>query len=77
MAEAVPVAAFGKQTCVPGQMPGTEVCPPFMQYSVGVGLRGVLGYLVIFMPNFFIAPGLIQKLPALAQQVRDFPLPCP
>jgi SSS family solute:Na+ symporter len=29
---------------------------------VGVGLRGVLGYIVIFMPNFFIAPGLIQKL---------------
>ncbi len=29
---------------------------------VGVGLRGVFGYLVVFMPNFFIAPGLIQKL---------------
>ena len=29
---------------------------------VGVGVSGVLGYLAIFMPNFFIAPGLIQKL---------------
>ena len=27
-----------------------------------MGLRGVLGYVVVFMPNFFIAPGLIQKL---------------
>mgnify|MGYP003341028798 CR=1 FL=1 len=30
--------------------------------DVGVGVSGVLGYLAIFMPNFFIAPGLIQKL---------------
>jgi len=29
---------------------------------VGVGLSGVLGYLVVFMPNFFISPGLLQKL---------------
>jgi solute:Na+ symporter, SSS family len=29
---------------------------------VGIGVRGVLSYLVIFLPNFFIAPGLIQKL---------------
>jgi translocation and assembly module TamA len=31
--------SFRRPDCVPGQMPGTEVCPPFMQYSVGVGLR--------------------------------------
>jgi translocation and assembly module TamA len=31
--------SFRKPDCVPGQMPGTEVCPPFIQYSVGVGLR--------------------------------------
>ena len=31
--------SFRKPDCVPGQMPGTEVCPPFIQYSVGIGLR--------------------------------------
>jgi translocation and assembly module TamA len=31
--------SFRKPDCVPGQMPGTEICPPFIQYSVGVGLR--------------------------------------
>ncbi len=36
--------------------------PPGYFSPAGVGLRGVLSYLVIFMPNFFIAPGLIQKL---------------
>lgn len=36
--------------------------PPGYFSPVGVGLRGVLGYVVVFMPNFFIAPGLIQKL---------------
>lgn len=29
---------------------------------VGIGVTGVLGYIAIFMPNFFIAPGLLQKL---------------
>ncbi len=36
--------------------------PPGYFSPVGIGLSGVLGYLAIFMPNFFIAPGLIQKL---------------
>lgn len=40
----------------------TTSAPPGYFSPVGVGLRGVLGYIVIFMPNFFIAPGLIQKL---------------
>ena len=31
--------SFRKPDCVPGQTPGTEVCPPFIQYSVGLGLR--------------------------------------
>ena len=31
--------SFRKPDCVPGQMPGTEICPPFIQYSVGIGLR--------------------------------------
>jgi translocation and assembly module TamA len=31
--------SFRKPDCVSGQTPGTEVCPPFIQYSVGVGLR--------------------------------------
>src|SRR5215469_748204 len=30
---------FHKPGCVPGTMPGTTICPPFIQYSVGVGLR--------------------------------------
>ena len=30
---------FHKPDCVPGTEPGTTVCPPFIQYSVGVGLR--------------------------------------
>ncbi len=29
---------------------------------VGIGVPGILGYLVVFMPNFFVSPGLIQKL---------------
>jgi SSS family solute:Na+ symporter len=29
---------------------------------VGIGAAGVAGYIVTFVPNFFIAPGLIQKL---------------
>jgi SSS family solute:Na+ symporter len=29
---------------------------------VGIGAKGVLSYLVIFLPNFFISPGLLQKL---------------
>ena len=40
----------------------TVAAPPGYFSPVGVGLRGVLGYVVVFMPNFFIAPGLIQKL---------------
>ena len=36
--------------------------PPGYFSPVGVGFGGVLGYIVVFMPNFFIAPGLIQKL---------------
>jgi SSS family solute:Na+ symporter len=40
----------------------TAAAPAGYFSPVGIGLRGVLGYLVIFMPNFFIAPGLIQKL---------------
>ena len=31
--------SFRKPDCVPGTMPGTTICPPFMEYSVGVGLR--------------------------------------
>jgi len=31
--------SFHKPECVPGSMPGTTICPPFIQYSVGVGLR--------------------------------------
>ncbi len=31
--------SFRKPDCVPGTMPGTTICPPFLQYSVGVGLR--------------------------------------
>jgi len=31
--------SFHKPDCVPGTMPGTTICPPFIQYSVGVGLR--------------------------------------
>ena len=30
---------FRKPDCVPGTAPGTRVCPPLIQYSVGVGLR--------------------------------------
>ena len=30
---------FHKPDCVPGAEPGTTICPPFIQYSVGVGLR--------------------------------------
>ena len=40
----------------------TMAAPPGYFSPVGVGLRGVLGYIVVFMPNFFIAPGLFQKL---------------
>jgi SSS family solute:Na+ symporter len=29
---------------------------------VGIGAPGVLSYIVIFLPNFFISPGLLQKL---------------
>ncbi len=29
---------------------------------VGIGLEGVLGYVVILVPSFFISPGLIQKV---------------
>jgi translocation and assembly module TamA len=31
--------SFHKPDCVPGTMPTTSICPPFIQYSVGVGLR--------------------------------------
>jgi translocation and assembly module TamA len=31
--------SFHKPECVPGTMPGTTICPPFIQYSVGIGLR--------------------------------------
>ena len=31
--------SFHKPDCLPGTMPGTTICPPFIQYSVGVGLR--------------------------------------
>jgi translocation and assembly module TamA len=31
--------SFHKPDCVPGTMPGTTICPPFIQYSVGVGMR--------------------------------------
>jgi translocation and assembly module TamA len=31
--------SFHKPECLPGAMPGTTICPPFIQYSVGVGLR--------------------------------------
>lgn len=36
--------------------------PPGYFSPVGIGTSGVLGYIAIFMPNFFIAPGLLQKL---------------
>jgi translocation and assembly module TamA len=31
--------SFRKPDCVPGAAMGTTICPPFIQYSVGVGLR--------------------------------------
>jgi translocation and assembly module TamA len=31
--------SFHKPDCVPGTMPGTNICPNFIEYSVGVGLR--------------------------------------
>src|SRR5215469_9333529 len=31
--------SFHKPECVPGAEMGTTICPPFIQYSVGVGLR--------------------------------------
>jgi translocation and assembly module TamA len=31
--------SFRKPDCVPGATPGTTICPAFIQYSVGVGLR--------------------------------------
>jgi translocation and assembly module TamA len=31
--------SFRKPDCVPGTEPGTTICPPFIQYSVGIGLR--------------------------------------
>jgi translocation and assembly module TamA len=31
--------SFHKPDCVTGTTPGTTICPPFIQYSVGVGLR--------------------------------------
>jgi translocation and assembly module TamA len=34
--------SFHKPECVPGATPGTTICPPFIQYSVGVGLRVLL-----------------------------------
>jgi translocation and assembly module TamA len=34
--------SFHKPDCVPGSMPGTTICPPLIQYSVGVGLRVLL-----------------------------------
>src|ERR1022692_1165907 len=36
--------------------------PPGYISPVGIGAAGVAGYIVTFMPNFFIAPGLLQKL---------------
>jgi translocation and assembly module TamA len=31
--------SFRKPDCVPGAEPGTTICPPLIQYSVGLGLR--------------------------------------
>jgi translocation and assembly module TamA len=31
--------SFKKPDCVPGPELGTTICPPFIQYSVGIGLR--------------------------------------
>ena len=31
--------SFHKPDCVPGAEMGTTICPPFIQYSVGIGLR--------------------------------------
>ena len=31
--------SFRKPDCVPGAEPGTTICPPLIQYSVGIGLR--------------------------------------
>lgn len=36
--------------------------PPGYFSPVGIGASGVIGYIAIFMPSFFISPGLIQKL---------------
>jgi translocation and assembly module TamA len=33
---------FRKPDCVPGTEPGTTICPPYIQYSVGIGLRVIL-----------------------------------
>jgi len=33
---------FRKPDCVSGVEPGTTICPPYLQYSVGVGLRVLL-----------------------------------
>jgi SSS family solute:Na+ symporter len=36
--------------------------PPGYFSPVGYGLRGILFFIVLLVPNFFISPGLIQKL---------------
>ena len=33
---------FRRPDCLPGTEPGTSICPPYIQYSVGIGLRVVL-----------------------------------
>lgn len=40
----------------------TTTTPAGYLSPVGIGPKGVLSYLVIFLPNFFISPGLVQKL---------------
>ena len=36
--------------------------PDSYQNVTGIGLRGILGYIVILVPSFIVSPGLIQKL---------------
>ena len=40
----------------------TPTAPAGYLSPVGIGPKGVFSYLVIFLPNFFISPGLLQKL---------------
>ncbi len=45
-----------------GGWPAFHAMPAAYTSPVGVGWSGVLGYIVLFAPNFFISPGLLQKM---------------